>query len=176
MRKRRSLKSTCGGRHRVGLVATTLIVLVVLLASGGIGWALWERAAQRTEHARRAAETEKTVIGSLARAEEAAKRAEGLPRTTSIEMKAVVVAWGEAAAALAEGEAALQTGEADDALHRRVSEIHERVAARRARAEQVAHLFRDLDDARMARATWVDPDFDFAGPAVKYRKAFAAYG
>ena len=135
-----------------------------------------QQAAQRAERATRQAETEQAVRVALARVEEREKRAEGLPRTTSAEMQAVVAAWGEATAALAAAEAAVQTGAADDRLRQLVAERRDRVAARRAQAERVQLLFRGLDDARMAAATVVDNKLDFAGAAARYRAAFAAYG
>jgi tetratricopeptide (TPR) repeat protein len=163
-------------RHRVGVLATAAIVLAVLLTAGGVGWALWERTAQRAEHTERVARTEQAVLLALARAEAWENRAERLPRATTADMKAVLAAWGEAAAALAEGEAALKTGEADDRLRQRVAEVSSRIASTRARAERSEKLFRGLDEARMARATITGNKFDYAGAAAKYLAAFSAYG
>src|SRR5262249_50714040 len=54
-------------RHKAVLWALSAVSLALLLVACGVGWVLWDRAAQRTELARRVAETERTVSRSLDR-------------------------------------------------------------------------------------------------------------
>jgi serine/threonine protein kinase/tetratricopeptide (TPR) repeat protein len=167
-------------RNKAGLLTTAAVLLAVLLAAGGIGWALWEHAAQETarrlELAGRMAETEKAVTVALTKAEQSEERAKRLPCTTSMEAKASLAEWRDAAASLAEAEAALRTGAAADDLRERVADMRERIASGQTLAQRREKLFRDLDDARMALATQRESNFDFAGAAAKYAAAFAAFG
>jgi tetratricopeptide (TPR) repeat protein len=95
----------------------------------------------------------------------------------------VLALWGRADAALAEAEAALHTGAADAPLRQHVAEVRRRLEeGRRTAAQQQAQalrrekLLRDLDAARLQKATAKVYHFDRAGAAAKYRAAFAAYG
>jgi serine/threonine protein kinase/tetratricopeptide (TPR) repeat protein len=167
-------------RHQAGLVMTATLLLVVLLAGGGIGWVLWDRAehqeAQRIELAARRAETERTVTIALGRAAELSEQAQKMPCASSVEAAAVLVVWQKAQDALARTETALTTGADDDGLRQRVAELRAQLDKGQARAVRKEQLFRDLDEARLAHSVWVDGHFDFAGYAGKYAAAFAAFG
>jgi tetratricopeptide (TPR) repeat protein len=159
-------------RHQAGLLTTAALLLVVLLAGGGIGAVLWERAAQ---HAARRATTERIVSVALARAAELSAQAQQMPNGTSAEAAAVLVAWQKAQDALAQAEAALTTGADDDLLRQRVADLQTQLDKGQARALRKEKLFRDLDEARLARSVWVDHQFDYAGSVAQYAAAFAAY-
>ncbi|HLW66474.1 MAG TPA: tetratricopeptide repeat protein [Gemmataceae bacterium] len=167
-------------RHRAGLLATAAALLAVLLAAGGIGWAWWDRSAQKTakriELARRVADTESAVTIALTKAQQSEERAKQMPCTTSAEARASLAEWREAEAALAEAEAALATGAANDSLHEHVVEVRKRIARGRAQTQRKDNLFRGLDDARMALAAYSGSHFDYAGAAAKYAAAFTSYG
>jgi serine/threonine protein kinase/tetratricopeptide (TPR) repeat protein len=165
-------------RHQAGVLTTATVFLVVLLAAAGAGWVWWDRAG-------RLAQTDRTVSVALARAGQSAGQAEGRRAATSQEGKEVLELWGQADAALAEAEGALHTGAADEPMRQRVADVRQRLAEGRRTTEQQQEqalrretLLRDLEAARLQRATWVaDSDaFDNAGAAAKYRAAFAAYG
>jgi serine/threonine protein kinase/tetratricopeptide (TPR) repeat protein len=160
-------------RHQAGLVMTAALLLVVLLASGGIGWVLWERAVQQ---AVRSATTERTVSIALGRAAELSEQAEQMPNANSVEAKAVLVVWQKAQDVLAQAQAALTTGADDDVLRQRVAELRGQLDKGQARAVRKEKLFRDLDEARLALSVWVDDHFDDAGCAAKFAAAFAAFG
>jgi tetratricopeptide (TPR) repeat protein len=159
-------------RHQAGLLTTVALLLVVLMAGGGIGSVLWERAAQ---HAARGATTERIVSVALARAAELSAQAQQMPNATSAEAAAVLVVWQKAQAALAQAEAALTTGADDDLLRQRVADLRTLFDKGHARTLRKYELFRDLDEARLASAVWVDDHYDNAGGAAKYAAAFAAY-
>jgi tetratricopeptide (TPR) repeat protein/serine/threonine protein kinase len=159
-------------RHRAGLLTTAALLLVVLLAGGGLGAVLWERAAQ---HAARRATTERIVSAALASAAELSAQAQQMPNATSVQAAAVLVVWQKAQDALAQAEAALNTGADDDLLRQRVADLRTQLDKGQARALRKEKLFRDLDEARLARLVCVDNQFDDAGCAAKYAAAFAAY-
>ena len=180
-------------RHQAGLWMTAVVLLAGVLAVGGVGWALWDRQAQQSarrldqsarqlEQAQRSAETQRAVSVALTKADQLAEQARQLPSDTSEDAVAVLVVWRQASDALAQGEAVLSTGTADDALRQRVAALRaqleegrqqtERELARALRKEQ---LFRNLDDARLARSLWVENHFNYAGAARLYAEAFAAY-
>jgi serine/threonine protein kinase/tetratricopeptide (TPR) repeat protein len=169
-------------RHRTGLLTTAAVFLVVILAASGVGWALWDRAAQeaarREELARRMAETEKAVTVALTKAQQSEERAKQLPCTTSEEAKASLAEWREAAASLAEAETALTTGAATDDLRERVADLRQRIASGRMRPQRKEGLFRDLHDARMSMAnvTVTEWHLDYNSAAAKHRTAFARFG
>jgi tetratricopeptide (TPR) repeat protein/serine/threonine protein kinase len=174
-------------RHQAAVRATLATLLLVLLASGALGWALWDRAEQeathRAEQAQRLADTERTVSIALIKAEQARDQAAGKPSATSQQAEAVLLVWRQAEAGVAQAEAALSTGTADDALRRRVLDLQRRITQGRHRDEQrlaqvlrKEKLLRDLDDARMALATWTGSHFDHAGASARYAAALAAYG
>jgi tetratricopeptide (TPR) repeat protein/serine/threonine protein kinase len=174
-------------RNKTALRTTATVLLVLLVATSGFGWALWDRAeqqaAQQVEVGKRKAETERAVSVALVKAEQLAEQARKLPSISSGEAAAALVVWRQAADALGQAEAALSTGTADDALRQRVAPLlaqvekgrqqteHEKVQAQR--KEQ---LFRALDEARMARSVLVENHFDYARAVAKYAAAFAAYG
>jgi tetratricopeptide (TPR) repeat protein/serine/threonine protein kinase len=174
-------------RHKAGLLTTTATTLVLVLVAGGIGWVLWDRAAQdtarRLERSGRLADTEKAVLPALAKAEQLSDQASGLPGESSKEADAALVVWQQASDALGQAEVALHTGVLDDRLGQRVEDLRGRIVGGRVWAEKRRtqtlrreKLFRDLDDARMASATWIDTHFDYAGAAAKYRAALAGFG
>jgi serine/threonine protein kinase/tetratricopeptide (TPR) repeat protein len=170
-------------RHKAGLAVTATAALALAVAAIGVGWALWDRAAQAEARAERMAETDKAVTEALARAEELAMQAQGMPLATSQQAREAGDGWRRAEDALAPAAAALRTGEAADNLRRRVVDLRahlqqgrDKADQRRGQAERREKLLRDLDDARMASATWVENYFDVAGAAAKYAAAFTAYG
>jgi serine/threonine protein kinase/Flp pilus assembly protein TadD len=170
-------------RHKAALGTAAAALLVLLLATGGVSWVLWDRVAQRAARAQQRAVTENTVHEALGRAEELGRQAEALPQRTSREAAAAVIVWQRAADQLAQAEAALRAGEADTSLRRRVADLSEQfqkgwdqAEQRRVQAERREKLLRDLDDARMAKATWIETHHDFAGAAAKYGQAFASFG
>ncbi len=163
-------------RHTAGLLTTTAALAVVIAAGSGVGWTIWDRAAQETARNGHMADTEKAVSVALAKAQQSEERAKRLPCSTSAEAKATLAEWREAEAALAAAEAALTSGAAADDLPERVATARRRIEAGRTQAARKEKLFRDLDEARMALAGHVDNDFDYAGAAAKYAAAFADFG
>ncbi len=163
-------------RHKAGLRIAAAAALVLLLAVGGVSWALWDQAARRTELSERMAETERTVNAALIQTEQWRKQAAEAPGATSQEADAALALWGQAEGSLAQAETALRTGTADDRLRQRVLDQRQLIGQHRAQAQRTATLFRDLDDARMTRSIWIENHFDYAGAATKYAAAFAAYG
>src|SRR5262249_27920311 len=134
------------------------------------------------QQAARRSTTERTVNVALTRAEELAKQAQQMPGATSAEAEAILVVWQKAEDALAAAEAALTTGADDDVLRQQVASMQAQLedgrrqtARGRARALRKEKLFRDLDEARLARSAWVDGGYNFTGSAEKYAAAFAAY-
>jgi len=163
-------------RHRAGLQIAAAVALVLLLAVGGVTWALWDRAMRRTELSQRIAETEQTVNAALVQTDQWRKQASEAPSATSQETDAVLALWRQAEASLAQAEAALKTGTADDRLRQRVLNVQQEIERQRAQAQRTANLFHDLDDARMTRSILIGNQFDLAGSATKYAAAFATYG
>jgi hypothetical protein len=163
-------------RHKTGLWATMALLLVLLSAAGGVGWAHWDRAA-------RSLATERAVNVALAKAEHLASQARQMPSATSAEADRVLVVWQQSDDALAQAHAAVDSGTADDVMCRRVADVRTQLAEgrqqtelRRERALRKEKLFRDLDEARMARSRVVNNAFDDAGASARFKKAFADYG
>lgn len=167
-------------RNRAGLLTTAAVLMAVLIAASGIGWALWDHAAKEAtrlqELDRRRAETERTVTVAITKAEQSEERAKQLSCATSAEARALLAEWREAEAALAEAEAAMKTGAAADELRERLTEVGRRIDAARQQAQHKEQLFRELDNARMALASIKDGKFDYSGAAAMYAAAFAAFG
>jgi len=163
-------------RHKAGLRIAAAAALVLLLAVGGVTWALWDRATRRTELSKRMAETEQTVNAALIQTDQWGKQAGEATGATSQEADAVLALWRQAGASLAQAETALKTGTAGDRLRQRVRDVQEQLERGRTQAERKAALFRDLDEARMTRSILTETHFDYAGAATKYAAAFAAYG
>jgi tetratricopeptide (TPR) repeat protein/serine/threonine protein kinase len=174
-------------RHQAALRTTAAALLLVLLASGAAGWALWDRADQeamhRAEQAQRLADTEKTMNVALAKAGQWRDQAAAKTSATSQEAEVVLLLWRQAEGALSQAEAALSTGTADDALRQRLLDLQQHVAQGRHRDEQrlaqalrKEKLLHDLDEARLARATWIDTHFDHAGASARYAAALSAFG
>jgi hypothetical protein len=154
-------------RNKTALRTMAAVVLGLVVAAGGLGWALWDREAQeetrRTELSQRLVETERAVSVALARADQLAQQARQLPSGSSGETAAVLVVWRQAGDALGQAETALSTGTADDILRQRVTalraqleEWRQHTERGRARALRRELLFRDLDEARMACSVWVE--------------------
>jgi serine/threonine protein kinase/tetratricopeptide (TPR) repeat protein len=167
-------------RHKAGMRTTAVVLLVAFLAAGGVGWALWDRASQE---AQRSAETERAVSMALVKAEQLAEQARGMPSVSGIQAAAVLVVWRQAEDALAQASAALNTGVAGNELRQRVAALASKLEGDRRQTERgrayalrKEKLFRDLDEARMARLELVDNHRDYSGCAAKYAAAFAAYG
>jgi tetratricopeptide (TPR) repeat protein/serine/threonine protein kinase len=174
-------------RHKTGLLTTMAAMLVLGLAAGGIGWGLWDRAAQdaarRVDLAGRLANTERAVIPAVAKAEQLSDQATDMTVASSKEAAAALVVWQQASDALRQAEAALSTGVPDDRLGQQIENVRGRIAEgqaqterQRTRAARNEKLFRDLDDARMAMASVKESQLDYAGAAAKYAAAFAAFG
>jgi tetratricopeptide (TPR) repeat protein len=166
-------------RHQTALGTTAVALLIVLLAGGALGWALWDR---QLEQAWRLTETERAVSVALAKAEQFAEQAGQMPSATSGQAGTALVIWRQSQDALAQAEAALSTGAADEGLIRRVAAVRARLEGgrlqtdgARAYALRKEKLFRNLDEARMARSVLADNELDNAGAVAKYAAAFVAY-
>jgi serine/threonine-protein kinase len=156
-------------------VLAGLLAAVVLAVVGG-GWAVWERA-------ERGSEAERTVSLALGKAEQLREQARQMPARTSQEADRALAVWQQVEAALGPAEAGLDSGPVSSGLRQRVQEVREQVdqergevAARRAQAVRKEKLLRDLDEARLARSTWIRGRFDYQGASAKYAEAFAAHG
>jgi tetratricopeptide (TPR) repeat protein/serine/threonine protein kinase len=163
-------------RRKAGLQIAAAAALALLLAVGGVTWALLDRAAHRTELSKRMVETEQTVNAALVQTHQWRKQASEAPSATSQEADAVLALWRQAEASLAQAETAVKTGTADDRLRQRVLDVQQEIKPQRAQAQRKANLLRDLDDARMTRSILIGSRFDHATSASKYAAAFAAYG
>ena len=174
-------------RHKGAFRTAIAAAGVLLLAGFGVGWVMLDRAAQEAsrqkEQSERAATTERAVLTALAKAEQLRDRAAESPTTTLEGADAVLLLWGQAEAAVAQAEAAAKTGTADDRLLQRMLIMQRQCEQGRKHAEGHRALLKlktkllcDLEDARMALATIVKSQFDYAGAGKKYAAAFAAYG
>ena len=139
-------------RHKGKLLTSALFGLVLLLAAGSFGWALWDRAEQRAinraEKIFQAKQNHALAEMSLARLDDLYKQ----------------YLWTEADALLDSAEK-LVGPDGDAALRNRI-----------AKAKRKTKLFHDLDQARQVRATWVQGKFNDAGAAVQYATAFRTFG
>ncbi|MFI5461215.1 MAG: tetratricopeptide repeat protein, partial [Isosphaerales bacterium] len=164
-------------RHKAGLQIAAAAALVLLLAVGGVTWALLDRAMRRTELSKRMAETEQTVNAALIQTDQWRKQASEAPSATSQEADAILALWRQAEASLAQAETALRTGTADDRLRERVLDVRQRIEQQGERARRTAKLLRDLDEARLSRSNLIEQQYhyDNDGPAPQYATAFAAY-
>ncbi len=163
-------------RHKGRLGAMTAMALVLLLLAGGTSWTLWERSA-------RVVETKQTVSVVLAKAEELCNRAAGMPTATSQNAEAALATWRQAQDTFAQANTALTTGIADDELRQQVEGVRLQVEqglrqakARLDRASRRERLFRELDQARLARSMSIGGHLDYAASARLYATAFATYG
>ena len=163
-------------RHKAGLRVTAAAALVLLLVGAGVTWALLDQAARSRELSGRRVETEQTVNAVLIKTEQLRKQAAEAPSVTSQEADAALALWRQAEASLDQADAALRTGTADDRLRERVLDVRQRIGQQREQAQRTAKLLRDLDEARMARSSWIETHFDDAGAVTKYAAAFAACG
>jgi tetratricopeptide (TPR) repeat protein len=170
-------------RHETGLLTGTAITLAVLIASGGLGWSLWQQAEQHAELGERRADTYRAVSESLGKAVELAGQAQRMPRSSSKEAAEALALWNQAADALHVAETALSTGIADEALRQEVAsrrslieEGRHQTDQRRLQTVRQYTLLQALDDARMASATLIDNTFDYGGASARYAAAFRAYG
>ncbi len=171
-------------RKRQKVVAGLALALltVVVLVGGGAWYYQTQQQARANELARRRQETDQAVIPALAKAEQLSERATAMPLASSKEAEAALVVWQQASDALGQAETALRTGVPNDRLAQQVETQRGRIAEaltlvdqRRTQASRREKLFRDLDDARMARAVWVDKAFDNAGAVAKFAAAFTNY-
>ncbi|MFO0845062.1 MAG: tetratricopeptide repeat protein [Gemmataceae bacterium] len=140
-------------RNKGRLAASAVVVGAVLVAAGGVGWALGDRAARRAEADRERHEREAQVA---ARVELILADADRLLQARK---------WGEALAAGRRADAALAAGEAGDDTRTLVADLLREV-------EFVARL----DQVREAAAVWKDGGFDTAGADATYQLAFQAFG
>ncbi len=188
-------------RHRAGVRVTAAVALVLLVAGAAVSWAVLDQAARRRELTGRKAETEQTVSAVLIKTEQLRKQAAEASRVTSQEADAALALWRQAETSLDQAETALRTGTADDRLRERVLDVRERIGQQRSLAQRTAKLLRDLDEARLARSSWIETPgsasslhvgdrsegrlarsswiethFDDAGAVKKYAAACAAYG
>jgi len=163
-------------RHKAGLRVTAAAALVLLLAGAGVSWALRDQAARRRELSGRRSETEQTVSAVLIKTEQLRKQAAEAPSATSQEADAALALWLQAEASLAQAETALRTGTAHDRLRERVLEVRARIGQQREQAQREAKLLRYLDEARMARSSWIGTHFDDEGAVTKYAAACVDYG
>jgi tetratricopeptide (TPR) repeat protein len=163
-------------RHQAGLRITAAAALVFLLASAGVSWTIRDQAARRRELSGRRAETEKAVSAVLIKTQQLRRQAAAATGATVQEADAALTLWRQAEASLEQAEAALRTGTAAAHLQERVQDERRQTGQQRAQAQRKANLLRDLDDARMTRSIWIEPQFDCVGAATKYAAAFEAYG
>jgi tetratricopeptide (TPR) repeat protein/serine/threonine protein kinase len=163
-------------RHRRTLVTAALVTLAVLLAVGSLGLMARERAVRQ-------ADTERTVSLALGEAQPFCDQAARMPAATSQEAEAALAVWRRAEAVLARAETALTTGIAEDRLRQRVATLRQQIDQARQQTEQrrdqalrKERLLHNLDEAHMARSTWLEGRFDNLRAAQKYAQAFADYG
>ena len=162
-------------RHRAGLWTATLVSLLGMLALGGVGWALWDRAARHAEAAR-------SAELALTKVEQLADKARQLPSDNSDHTAAALVIWRQAEDVLAQGMAVLSAAPTDDALQQRAAALGTRLEEGRQQTERrhtkllrEEQLFRKLEEARMS-LVWLVNNPDHARAAALYAAAFAAYG
>jgi tetratricopeptide (TPR) repeat protein/serine/threonine protein kinase len=140
-------------RHKGKLLTATLVGLVLSIAAGSLGWALWDRAEQRTIN-----RTEKIVQAKQNRAIAEAS----LARLDDLYKQFL---WDEAEALL-DGAEKLVGPDGDPELLERI-----------AKAKRKTRLFHDLDQAQLKMATSVEGRaFDHAGASAQYAKAFRDFG
>jgi tetratricopeptide (TPR) repeat protein/serine/threonine protein kinase len=169
-------------RHQAGLWTTAALLLLGVLAASGMGWALWDRAAQQAEEATRRTETERTVREALTRAKQLGEQAQQMPHATSVWAEAALTVWQQAEDTHAQAAAALNTGTAGAELRQQVAALREHLQQGRRQSEQAwtralrkEKLLHNLDKARLGGSVWVDHQFDHAAAAARYAAAFADY-
>jgi serine/threonine protein kinase/tetratricopeptide (TPR) repeat protein len=179
-------------RNKVALRTALGAAAVLFVAVVGVGWVVRDRQAQEElrnrELSKRRLDTEQEVNVGLAEAGLLRDRAGEKVILTARDADAVVAMWLQAEATLAQAEAALRAGAADDRLQERVLNLNKQLEqglraaeGRRGLMQRQETLLRDLDEARMAKSTWIDnghdpPGFDYATAAAKYGEAFTTYG
>jgi tetratricopeptide (TPR) repeat protein len=140
-------------RNRGALAAASVLVAALLVAIGGVGWAMRDRAARTAEAERvtsdRGARVRATVQELLA-------AADGQMATQ---------AWFEALATVRRADAAATSGEADPATAQRVRTL----------LEDLEFVDR-LDRVRSQQAIWVGSGPDSATAVSDYAKAFRDHG
>jgi tetratricopeptide (TPR) repeat protein len=140
-------------RRRGALAAACVLVVAVLVAIGGIGWAVGDRAARTAdaEHAAadRRARVHAAVDELLAAADE----------------QMAAQAWSEALATARRADAVATSGEADAATAQRVHVLL-----------QDLEFVERLDLVRSRAATWTSSGFDSAAAAREYAGVFREHG
>jgi len=140
-------------RRRGALVAASALVAALLVAIGGVGWALRDRGAREAEAARVAAERGARVLATV----------EELLAEAQRQMAAQ--AWPAALATARRADAAATSGEAEAATAQRVRVLL-------ADLEFVERL----DRIRAEQSLWVVGGFDSAGSVERYTRAFREHG
>ncbi len=169
-------------RRRTGVALAVSLVSAAVLVGGG-AWYYRDQQVRANELTRRRTETEQAVTPALLKAEHLGDQAAGKVVESSQDAANALVVWQQALDALGQAEAALLTGLPNDSLTNQVENARRRIAEGQARYHHLLtqalrreKLFRDLDDARMATATWKEAHFDLAGAAVKFAAAFREFG
>jgi serine/threonine protein kinase/Tfp pilus assembly protein PilF len=139
-------------RNRVQLLVAALVGLVLLVGTGSIGWALWDRAQQRALN-----QAEKNFQAQKNRDHFQAVL-EGLP---DLHRRFL---WQEAEAQLDRAQT-LVDGDGEP-------ELLERIAGARRKTQ----LLHGLDEARLIQSMWIEGHFNYAGAAAAYETAFDTYG
>jgi len=140
-------------RHRGSLAAASVLVAALLVAIGGVGWAMRDRAARESEADRVASDQRARVHARVRELLDAADR------------QMAAQAWLEALETVRQADAAVTSGGADETTTQRVHMLL-----------QDLEFVERLDHIRSRMATWTSSGFDSAGAFREYGSAFREHG
>jgi tetratricopeptide (TPR) repeat protein/serine/threonine protein kinase len=140
-------------RRRGALTAASVLVAALLVAIGGIGWAVGDRAARKTEAERVASDRRARVHATVQELLGAA------------DQQMAARSWSEALATVRRADAAATSGEADAATARGV----------RVLLEDLEFVER-LDRIRSEQAMWIGSGSDGTSSVREYEQAFLEHG
>ncbi len=140
-------------RNRAAIAAASALVVALVVAIGGVGWALRDRAARDADQKRTSADRRARVSAAV----------QELVASADRQMKAQ--AWHEALATARRADAAATSGEADAETLQRVHVLLDGL-----------ELVDRLDGVRSSQSVWSSSGFDGTAALREYEVAFREHG